>query len=128
MNLKEQINQDYLAAFKSGDTKSKTLLGVIKGEIQNEELRGGSVDALAIVRKMEKSLKQTNTPESLEELKIIEKYLPQLMSEMAIKVIISDYKHRGMSSMGEMMGAFNKEYKGQADNKLVSSIINEILR
>ena len=128
MNLKEQINADFIKAFKAKDMERKNFLGLLKGEIQNEEGRGttttdGSV--LIILRKMEKSLKQTNTPESLVELSYMDPYLPKLMSEDQIRTIILGYKASGLNNAGQIMGQFSKEHKGLADNKLVSTIIAE---
>lgn len=129
MNLKEKINSDFLEAFKNKDITRKNFLGLLKGEIQTDEGRGTiSTDetVTAIVRKMEKSLKQTNTEESLNELKYLEPYLPKLMDEDEIRHIIINYKADGLTQMGQIMGKFNKEYKGLADNKLVSRIISEV--
>lgn len=130
MSLKEKINVDFMTAFKAKDMDRKNFLGVVKGEIQNEEGRGTVATddvVLGILRKMEKSLTQTNTAESLGELEYIKPYLPQLMSEDQIRTILADYKSNGLGNMGALMGTFNKEYKGLADNKLVSTIIKEIL-
>lgn len=126
--LKERITEDYLKAFKARDTDRKNLLGVIKGEIQNEELRTGKdADVEAILKKMEKSLKQTNSLQSLLEIEYIKDYLPEMMEEKLIRSIIQSYVNTGMDNMGQLMGAFNKEYKGKADNNLVSAVIKEIL-
>lgn len=129
MNLKEQINADFLEAFKAKDMERKNFLGLLKGEIQNEEGRGTVTTdetVMAILRKMEKSLKQTNTEESLGELKFLETYLPKLMSEDKIRTIILEYKSEGFNNVGQIMGRFNREYKGLADMKLVSDIIAEV--
>jgi len=128
MNLKEQINADFLEAFKAKDMEKKNFLGLLKGEIQNEEGRGTTTTdetVMVILRKMEKSLKQTNTSESLGELKYLEPYLPKLMSEDKIRTIILEYKSEGFNNVGQIMGRFNREYKGLADMKLVADIIAE---
>lgn len=130
MTLKEKINADFIEAFKAKDMTKKTFLGILKGEIQNEEGRGTvSTDesVLNIVKKMEKSLKTTNTPESLAELEYLKPYLPVLMGEDRIREILIDYKNNGLSNVGQMMGEFNKSFKGMADNKLVSEIVKEVL-
>lgn len=128
MDLKEQINKDYMTAFKDGDRESKTLLGVIKGEIQNEESRKGGASALDVVLRMEKSLKQINTAEALQELEILKKYLPAPLTEGEITEIVQNYKDSGMNSIGQMMGEFNKNYKGRANGAVVSKVINQILK
>ena len=130
MTLKEKINADFMSAFKNKETDKKNFLGVVKGEIQNEEGRSGEITdegVMNILRKMEKSLKQTNTSESLQELEYIKPYLPQLMGEEQIREIILGYKTNGLNNVGQMMGEFNKNYKGMADNKLVSQVIKEML-
>ena len=130
MSLKEKINSDFMEAFKAKDMKKKNFLSVVKGEIQNEEGRTGEANnetVLGILKKMEKSLKQTNTTESLGELEYIKPYLPEMMSETRIRSIIRTFKKDGIEDVGKMMGVFNKEYKGQADNALVSKIVKEVL-
>ena len=128
--LQDAINQDFMTAFKAKDMNKKNFLGVIKGEIQNAELRGISPtdeNVLNILRKMEKSLTQTNTTESLAELEYIKPYLPQMMSEKLIREKVLTYKKSGITNLGQIMGEFNKHYKGQVDNKMVSEIAKEIL-
>jgi uncharacterized protein YqeY len=130
MSLKEKINTDFITAFKAKEMEKKNFLGLLKGEIQNEQGRGTVITdetVMLILRKMEKSLKQTNTEESLIELKYLEAYLPKLMSEDQIREIVLAYKASGLNNLGQIMGQFNKEHKALADNKLVSSIISEIL-
>jgi uncharacterized protein YqeY len=128
--LKEKISEDFMTAFKAKDMNKKNFLGVIKGEIQNAELRGISPtdeNVLNILKKMEKSLLQTNTTESLAELEYIKPYLPQMMSEKLIREKVLTYKKSGITNLGQIMGEFNKHYKGQVDNKMVSEIAKEIL-
>ena len=127
--LKEKINVDFLEAFKSKDMARKNFLGLLKGEIQTDEGRGTITTdktVITILRKMEKSLKQTNNEQSLNELKYLESYLPKLMDEDQIRIIILNYKADGLTQMGQIMGKFNKEYYGLADNQLVSTIVAEV--
>lgn len=129
-NLKDKISEDFMKAFKAKNMDKKNFLGVVKGEIQLQEGRGiDSTDenVLKVLKKIEKSLKQTNTEEATKELSYIEKYLPSQMSEGKIKEIILEYTNSGMVNIGQIMGKFNKEHKGKADNKLVSEIVKSIL-
>lgn len=130
MTLREKINDEFMSAFKNKEMDKKNFLGVLKGEIQNEEGRGVKITdevVISILKKMEKSLTQTNTDESLKELEYIKPYLPTLMDETLIRSIITSYKNTGIDNVGKMMGEFNKEYKGKADNSLVSKIVKEVL-
>jgi len=130
MTLSEQINAEFMIAFKNKEMEKKNFLGVVKGEIQNEEGRGVKITdevVISILKKMEKSLKQTNTEESLKEFEYIKPYLPSLMDELTIRSIIHTFKKDGIDDVGRMMGEFNKLYKGKADNSLVSKIVKEVL-
>jgi uncharacterized protein YqeY len=129
MTLKEKINADFMDAFKSKEMDRKNFLGVVKGEIQNEEGRSGNVNdevVLGILRKMEKSLKQTNTEESLKELEYIKPYLPQLMSRDEIVSVIKEMSQNGHDNVSKIMRQFNTVYKGKADNSIVSEVAKEI--
>jgi uncharacterized protein YqeY len=130
MTLKEKINVDFMSAFKNKEMEKKNFLGVVKGEIQTEEGRTGTATdevVLSILKKMEKSLTQTNTAESLKELEYIKPYLPQMMSENLIWEKVTTYVSSGLTNIGQIMGEFNKHYKGLVDNKVVSKIAKEIL-
>jgi uncharacterized protein YqeY len=130
MTLKERINADFMLAFKNKDMSKKNFLGVIKGEIQTEEGRTGVATdevVLGILKKMEKSLTQTNTPESLKELEYIKPYLPQLMSREQVISLIKEMINNGHDNMGKIMKQFNTEYSGKADNKIVSEVAKELL-
>jgi uncharacterized protein YqeY len=131
MSLKEQINVDFMIAFKAKEMEKKNFLGVVKGEIQNEAGRSGKEDdetVLGILKKIEKSLKQTNTAESLTELEYIKPYLPTLMDEYQIEnIIVSYYIDNGLTTMPLLMKEFNSNYKGKADNQAVSAIINKVI-
>jgi uncharacterized protein YqeY len=130
MTLKERINADFMIAFKNREMEKKNFLGVVKGEIQNEEGRSGIASdevVLGILKKIEKSLTQTNTEQSLKELDYIKPYLPQMMSESLVREKVKTYINSGLSNMGQIMGEFNKNYKGLVDNKMLSEIVKEYL-
>ena len=131
MTLKEQINADFITAFKAKDLDKKNFLGILKGEIQLAESKegyDGEKTNLSIVKKMAKSLKTTGDADSLRELTYIEGYLPSLMSEEQIRTVVQQIiVDTGGANMGQIMGAFTKEHKGKADNSLVSKIVREEL-
>jgi uncharacterized protein YqeY len=131
MTLNEQINADFITAFKAKETQKKTLLGVIKGEIQNKAPNPTDENVLAILKATKKALEQSLAfgDDSAElELSYIEGYFPALMSETQIREAIQlIIVNSGETNMGKVMGMFNKEYSGKADNKLVSQIVKEEL-
>jgi len=127
MLLKQRINADFMEALKNKQTDKKNFLGVIRGEIQNEEFRalgiGDDATVLNILRKIEKSLKQTNTAESLAELEYIKPYLPAEMTEADIVAKITELKANGASNIAEVMRAFATL---PADRKLVSEVYHSM--
>jgi len=127
MLLKQRINADFMEALKNKQTDKKNFLGVIRGEIQNEEFRalgiGDDATVLNILRKIEKSLKQTNTTESLAELEYIKPYLPAEMTEADIVAKITELKANGASNIAEVMRAFATL---PADRKLVSEVYHSM--
>ena len=131
MELKQQLKDAHIKAMKEKDTLRKNLFSVLLGEIKNQEISGvESTDenVLLVIRKMEKTLLQVNTPESQLEIECIKPFLPSLMSEDKVREILIGLIDSGVSkNMGELMKNFNSQYKGKADNKIVSQVIKELL-
>lgn len=67
----------------------------------------------------------------MEEVEIISKYLPAMMSEEevreAVKAAISSTGASSPAEMGKVMGVVTKQLAGKADNKLVSELVKELL-
>lgn len=65
------------------------------------------------------------------ELKIIESYLPEMLSEDEIRDIaqekINELGAEDMSAMGQVMGIMMQELKGKAEGSLVSKIVKDEL-
>jgi uncharacterized protein YqeY len=133
-SLNDRLNADFMIAFKNKEMEKKNFLGLIKSEISNELGRSQNSSAtdelvLAIIKKMEKSLIQTNTKESLAELEYIKEYLPNLMNKEEITKIVKDLISEGtVESLPQVMAHFNKNYKGLVDNKLVSEVSKELFK
>jgi uncharacterized protein YqeY len=131
--LKERINKDFVEALKNKRREEKTFLGVIKGELQNQEGRGvESTDenVLKVLKKTQKSLKETLSKgdESVkDELEILNRYLPELMSEDKVREIVSSLVSEGKTNIGLIMKEFNTTYRGQADNTLVKEIAESMI-
>lgn len=141
MTLKEQINADFMEAYKAKDMNKKNFLSVLKGAIQTQE--GKSIEStdenvLKVIKSLEKGINESiegllfnglPIEEQTNELAYLKPYLPTLMSEEEIRVnvhqVIID---SGETNMGKIMGLFNKTFIGKAfDNKIVSKIIKEEL-
>ncbi len=65
------------------------------------------------------------------QVSIIEKYLPEQLSEDEIKAIIqkiiTETGAIGMKDMGKVMGLAGKQLTGKADNKIVAAFVKELL-
>lgn len=141
MTLKEQINNDFMVAYKAKDMKKKDFLGVLKGAIQTQE--GNQVpstdeNVLKIVKSIKKgivesldNLKKMNIDYSEQEMELsyLAPYEPKLMSDDEIRIIVKEIITRVENkNQGFLMGTFNKENQGKAfDNKTVSDIFKEEL-
>lgn len=137
--LKAKISKDYVDAFKSGQKVKKNLLGVVKAEITTKE-KNSNVENLddkevndilkSISKKLKETLSMVSDAQSQEELEVIEAYLPKQMSENEIRVAVEQIVveiDAKSGDMGKVMGGFNSKYSGKADNKLVSTIVKDVL-
>lgn len=132
MKLREQINTDFMTAFKSKNTVVKNLLSVVRGEIQTTEKNTGKElsdeEVLAILTKTAKSLKEmvaNGSEQSKEELSIIENYLPKQMSKEEVTTKVTEIVNGGSTNIGAIM----KEFASlPADKKMVSEVARELLK
>jgi uncharacterized protein YqeY len=142
MKLKERINTDFMEAYKSKNMGKKNFLSVLKGTIQTQEgkqIESTDENVLKVIKSFEKGINETiegkiklqlDIEEQKLELSYLQPYLPTLMGEDEIRLIVKEIVSREdiNKNQGFLMGLFNKEQKGKGfDNKTVSKIINEEL-
>jgi uncharacterized protein YqeY len=133
MTLKEQINADFMTAFKGKNAIAKGILSVVKGEIQTVEKNVGTdnlsdAEVTKILTKTVKSLKETitlsNDEKSKVELSVIEVYLPTQMSKEEVTAKVTELVNSGITQIGAIM----KEFASlPADKKMVSESIKELI-
>ena len=130
--LKEQINKDYMTAFKNKDVVSKNLLSVIKGEIQTLE-KNTNVENLTdeevtkILNKSVKSLKEMVSSGSVQakiELTILESYLPKQMTREEVTQKVTELLNSGITQIGSIMKEFSTL---PVDKKMVSEVVKELI-
>ena len=148
MNLQSQINEEIKNAMKAKDTLTLDTLRAIKSAILLAQTESGAKEELSkddeikLLQRLVKQRKESARiyteqgredlaqPE-VEQAKIIEKFLPQQLSEDRIKEIvsqiISDLGVSGMASMGQVMAEANKRMAGQADGKTISTVVRSLL-
>ncbi|MCS6934821.1 MAG: GatB/YqeY domain-containing protein [Chitinophagales bacterium] len=148
MTLEEKVNQDLKNAMLAKDEKSVRGLRAIKSAIilaKTEKGAGGSISAEREVQILQKLIKQRRDSiaefekanrtdliqKEKEEVEVIERYLPAMMSEDEIreqvKKIIAESGATSIKEMGKVMGVAAKQFAGRADNAVVSRIVKELL-
>lgn len=147
MSLLENIRKDMLNASKQGDDITVDILKLVIADIRNEQIALDKEltdeDVLKVLRKQEKKIKDSIeqytkmgrddlVSRESAQLKVIEKYLPSLMSEDEITKIVSrviaDTNASGIQSMGLVMGSVMKELNGKADGNLVKDVVGKLLQ
>lgn len=61
------------------------------------------------------------------EIKIIQKYLGEEMSEDKLRAEISKLIEAGANQIGAIMGGLNREHKGKFDGRMASELAKELL-
>ncbi|MBK9526495.1 MAG: GatB/YqeY domain-containing protein [Bacteroidetes bacterium] len=146
MTLEEKINGELKTAMLAKDEASVRGLRAIKQSILMAKTSGATAvsteDEIKMLQKLVKQRKesveiyqQQNRPDlakpELEEIAVIEKFLPQQMGESEIRSeltrIIGEVGAKSPQDMGKVMGAASKFFAGKADNKIVSQLVKELL-
>lgn len=150
MSLKAKLLDDLKAAMKAKESDKTRVLRSIKAKILEKEIserkEGQStlsdeqiVDVLMKAAKQRKEsidqFKEGGRDDLVEkeemELALIEKYLPEMMSEdeirTAVKDQIEEMNATSMADMGKVMGALMGKLKGKAEGALISKIVKEEL-
>lgn len=139
MTLKEQINADFITAYKNQDFEKKDFLGLLKGDIQNnvgKMIPDTDENILKVIKIFEKNITEVinvkkehgqSVEKELRELSYLKPYQPQWMSEDEIRIIVKEILNRGLpKNFGPLMGLFNKENKGKPfENETVAKVIRE---
>ena len=144
--MKERINNDFISAMKNKEKEKLAVMKMLKGAVQLEELNQKKEltddEIVMIVAKQIKTRKESivefekgNRTDLIEqtnfEIKVLEEYMPEQMSEEEINKVIDEVfvkiNPAGPSDMGKIMGAVSPILKGKADLGLVNKLIRERL-
>lgn len=125
MTLQEQIREDMVDAMKSKDTQTVSLLRVVAGEFGRVGKDLSDEQALKVIRKMSENAKELGNQKEVE---ILDKYLPQMLDENQITLLVNEIIHQngysGMKDMGKVMSQLKSP---QIDGKISSKIVKEML-
>lgn len=142
--MREKIINDIKEAMKSQDKEKLAVLRMVKGAMQLEEINKkqelNDEDVIAVISKQIKTRKESivefekgNRADLIEktqaEIKILEAYMPEQLSEEEVNKIIEEaieqVNPQAPSDMGKIMGIVTPKLKGRADMSSVSKIVKE---
>ena len=146
MHPKDQILQDLKDAMKSGDTKRREALRLLTAAFkqvevdQRKELTADDVTAILsseakkrreAIEEAERAGRDELAAQEKYELALIEVYLPQQLSRAEIEKLVREaVQEVGATTpkdMGKVMKVLMPRLQGQADGKLVNTIVKEVL-
>ena len=148
MELFEQISNDIKDAMKARDkVRLETLRNIKKVFLEAKTAPGANdqlsdADALKILQKLAKQGKESAATftqsgredlaaHEIEQVKVIEAYLPKPLSneeiEKIVANIISETGAPGMKDMGKVMGQASRQMAGKAEGGTISTIVKKLL-
>jgi len=146
MKLKDQIVADLTTAMKNSAEVEKQTLRMLKAEIMKDEVSGKERRKLSdseIVKIVKKLIKQRrdaaeqfnkggrakSATKEQEEIKILENYLPeQLSEEKIVEMIISKKAELNITDrlkMGVLIGAVMREIGDMVDGSMVKGLVEK---
>lgn len=150
MSIKQSILEELKSAMKQKEADKLRVLRSLKAKILEKEIserKGGEAElsdeqVIEVLMKAAKQRKESIeqfeegdrkdlADKEREELKIIERFLPRMMSEdevrAEVKKQIDELGATNMSDMGKVMGVMMSRLKGKAEGSTVSRIVKEEL-
>jgi uncharacterized protein len=144
--MKEKLNADLKEAMKNKNVVLRDVIRLITTALKNAEIEKMAPlteqEEQAVLQKMAKqrrdsiSAYQTGGRDDLvqaeqEELKVIESYLPQQMSEEEVRAVVqTTIANSGVTDIkdiGKVMGPLMGQLRGKADGTIVQRIAREEL-
>ena len=147
MNFTERINADIKSAMLAKEKDRLAVLRDIKSKLLLEATSGGNGEvseevAMKICMKLHKQRTETYelyneqgredlAAEELFQSKVIEEYLPKMLSEdelrAEVEAAIAQTGASGPQERGKVMGVLTGKLAGKADGKLIASLVKELL-
>lgn len=147
MSLLTTLNDDIKTAMKAKDKETLAVLRMLKSGIQNEQIKmnrdlNGEEELAVLSREMkqrrdsllgfEKAGREDLADKAKVEITIVEKYLPEQLSQDELREIIqAAITESGAASpaeFGKVMGLVMPKIKGRADGNSANAIVKELLQ
>lgn len=149
MSLKDIIHEDMKSAMRGKEEARLSTIRMLKSAIQYYEIQKGGAgyeatdeDVVEVtgreikkrkeaIELYEKGNRQELADKEKAEMEVLQKYLPEQMSEEEVKKLIDDAISSAgattMQDMGKVMGVLSPQIKGKADGGMVSTLVREKL-
>ena len=145
-SIRHLVEEAVKSAMRERNKEKTSTLRMALSELKKEEIdRREEItneDSIKILQRMIKQRKESKAQfldagrseladKENEEILILQDFLPEQLSEEAIKIIvleaISETQAKEPQDMGKVMGALKSKIKGDADMGIVSKIVKENL-
>lgn len=145
--MKQRIIEDLTKAMKNKDKELLTVIRMVKGAIDLEEINKKKEvtdeDVIDIISKQIKTRKESITEfekgnrqdlidQTASEIVILNKYLPEQLTQEEVEIelekIFNEVQPISMTDMGKIMGKATPIFRGKIDMSEVSKIIKERLK
>ena len=146
MKLLEKIINEMYLSMKSGDKTKANALRTLVSKLKDQKIKLrkdiSDEEALKVIKTLVKQRRESTKiflkagreelaeKENLE-ISILEKYLPKMISDDEIRVlvegIVKEIGAKDFSDIGKVMPLVMKRGKGKVDGKLANDILKELL-
>lgn len=146
--LEERLNEDMKAALKGGNPERLSTLRMLRSAVLLEKKKDISITTLpdvdavrafqAYAKKLKDSIaeyqklgKSDDVAKIQGELRIVEEYLPAMLSEAEsrelVGAVVSELNASSMKDMGRVMKEVQTRAQGRGDGKLLSDLVRSSL-
>jgi len=144
--MKEKIMIDLKNAMKNQNKELLNVVRMVKGAIQLEEINLkrelNDEEVVSVISKqikirketvseLEKANREDLLKQTQKEIEILEKYMPEMMSEEEINKVLdsifAEVNPTSAADIGKVMGKVSPLLKGKADMSLVNKLVKERL-
>ena len=146
MSLMEQLTADMKEAMKQGEKERLSVIRLVRGAARQAEIDGKKTltddEVVSVINKevkmrrdsieeFERGSRPDLVAKAQAEIAILMPYLPEQLSEDAVKMLaeaaVAEVGAQTAKDMGKVMGVLMPRVQGRANGKLVQEIVRSLL-
>lgn len=146
MSLMEQLTADMKEAMKQGEKERLSVIRLVRGAVRQAEIDGKKTltddEVVSVINKevkmrrdsieeFERGSRPDLVAKAQAEIAILMPYLPEQLSEDAVKMLaeaaVAEVGAQTAKDMGKVMGVLMPRVQGRANGKLVQEIVRSLL-